>query len=191
MTVTIGSPSRSSALRFEDKKGKACVGLTTEKNAINLGFLTVLQEGHSYVGGYLVTNRWGRPLEFRLTTSVHPNRVQQVLYGQTLTPYICSDLIGKTLIEKTATAVDLIITDSRPVLDLRIHTGQPVAWLTREDASGTTAPLGFCPLEPCRWPLCRHPRFPTDAAAIKAILDHLDGVLDLAEPFTRVREAIG
>ena len=160
------------------------------EDAIHLGFLTVLQEGYSYVGGYLVTNRWGRPLEFRLSTSVQPNRVQQVLYGETLTPYICSDLIGKTLIEKTATAVDLIITDSQPALDLRIHTSQPVVWLKRGEGSVIGSSFILCPLEPCRWPLYRHPRFPTDAAAITALLDRLDGILDLAEPFARVREAI-
>ena len=65
---------------------------------VNLGFLTVLNEGNSFVGGYLVTNNWGRPLEFRLSTAVQPNRVQQVLYAATLRPYICADLIGKTLV---------------------------------------------------------------------------------------------
>src|SRR5262245_11160690 len=34
---------------------------------LNLGFLTVLHEASGYLGGYLVTNQWGRPLEFRLS----------------------------------------------------------------------------------------------------------------------------
>ena len=48
---------------------------------LTLGFLTVVQDAGGYLGGYLVTNAWGRPLEFRLTTAVQPNRVQQILYG--------------------------------------------------------------------------------------------------------------
>src|SRR5215831_801564 len=76
-----------------------------------LGFLTVLHEPTGYVGGYLVTNAWGRPLEFRLSTAVQPNRVQQILYGPTLEPYVCADLIGKTLIDKAGTPAELIITD--------------------------------------------------------------------------------
>ena len=67
---------------------------------MTLGFLTVLHENAGYVGGYLVTNQWGRPLEFRLSTAVQPNRVQQILYGGTLLSYICADLIGKTLVDK-------------------------------------------------------------------------------------------
>ena len=50
----------------------------------NLGFLTVVQDGNGYAGGYLVTNPWGRPVEFRLSTAVQPNRVHQILYGKTL-----------------------------------------------------------------------------------------------------------
>src|SRR5256885_15292316 len=87
----------------------------------NLGFLSVLQEANGYVGGYLVTNRWGRPLEFRLTSAVQPNRVQQVLYGDTLPAYVCGELIGRTLIEKTATPAALIITDNPLALDLRLR----------------------------------------------------------------------
>ena len=36
----------------------------------NLGFLTILQDPAGTLGGYLVTNLWGRPLEFRLTSAV-------------------------------------------------------------------------------------------------------------------------
>src|SRR5215475_12294428 len=76
-----------------------------------LGFLTVLHEASGYLGGYLVTNVWGRPLEFRLSTAVQPNKVQQILYGSTLEPYIHADLIGKTLVEKTSILVQLVLTD--------------------------------------------------------------------------------
>src|SRR5271168_101359 len=84
-----------------------------------LGFLTVLHEASGFLGGYLVTNIWGRPLEFRLSSAVQPNRVQQILYGGTLQPYICADLIGKTLVDKAGVPVQLVVTDREEVLDLR------------------------------------------------------------------------
>ena len=37
--------------------------------------------------------------------------------------------------------------------------------------------------------LC-HPRFSTDRAIVRELLNRLDGALDLAEPFVRIREAI-
>src|SRR5215469_1970005 len=100
---------------------------------LHLGFLTVLHEPTGYLGGYLVTNTWGRPLEFRLSTAVQPNRVHHILYGGTLQPYVCADLIGKTLVDKTATAVQLLVTDSEPVLDLRLKVAVPVVWLAPAD----------------------------------------------------------
>src|SRR5260221_11494922 len=96
----------------------------------NLGFLTVLHENAGYLGGYLVTNGWGRPLEFRLSTAVQPNRVQQILYGATLKPYIYADLIGKTLVEKCGTAAALIITDCAPALEWRQCIATPSACLS-------------------------------------------------------------
>lgn len=64
--------------------------------SLHLGFLTVFAEPNGYLGGYLTTNSWGRPLEFRLSTAVQPNKVQQILYARTLNEYLCADLIGKT-----------------------------------------------------------------------------------------------
>src|SRR5262245_18860040 len=146
---------------------------------VTLGFLTVLHEANGYLGGYLVTNQWGRPLEFRLSTAVQPNRVQQVLYGATLQPYICGDLIGKTLVDKTGTPAQLVVTDREPVLDLRLSVEFPVVWLAPVDdplgarlaehgAAIRSAAQGQAAI------LC-HPRFPADVAAVRGLLDRVDG----------------
>jgi hypothetical protein len=147
----------------------------------NLGFLSVLQEAGGYVGGYLVTNRWGRPLEFRLTSAVQPNRVQQILYGDTLAAYVSGELIGKTLIDKTATGVALIITDNPMALDLRLRLDLPVAlWrATGSESVGVAVALN----------LAAHGAFPDDGLLIRRIVDKL-GSLDLGEPFLRIREAM-
>ena len=83
---------------------------TPNAGPVNLGFLMVLQEGNTYLGGYLVTNQWGRPLGFHLSSAVQPNKVQQVLYAATLVPYVCADLIGKALVDKA-------LVDSRAVIN--------------------------------------------------------------------------
>src|SRR5213592_847196 len=105
------------------------VGQIPANVPLNLGFLTVLHEANGYLGGYLVTNVWGRPLEFRLSTAVQPNRIQQTLYAATLRPYVCADLIGKTLVDKAGVAVGLLLTDTDAVLDLRHKVDVPVVWV--------------------------------------------------------------
>lgn len=161
----------------------------------NLGFLTVLHESNGYLGGYLVTNVWGRPLEFRLTSAVQPNRVQQILYAGTMEPYICADLIGKTLVDKAAVPVQMLVTDHASVLDLRLKLECPVAWLAAADDAEATAMAergaAAAPAKAGQGPLLCHPRFPDDVARTRDLLGQLDASFDLSEPFVRIRDAIG
>ncbi|HYV34789.1 MAG TPA: hypothetical protein VE988_03735 [Gemmataceae bacterium] len=155
---------------------------------LHLGFLTVIREPSGYLGGYLVTNQWGRPLEFRLSTPVQPNRVQQILYAETLEPYVCGELIGKTLVDKTGTAVQVVVTDTEAALELRQRVEMPVVFLdskqnheimkdeNTKEGSGTS--------------VRSHARYPDDAAAIQETMDKIKGNFDLAEPFQRIREAM-
>lgn len=160
-------------------------------SAPNLGFLTVIHEISGYVGGYLVTNSWGRPLEFRLSTMVQPNRVQQILYGGTLKPYIYADLIGKTLVEKSGVAAQLVITDCGAALDLRLTWPTPMIWLAQAadasalelDQAGATVQRMASHLLLC------HPKHAEDVATAGALLAAV-GCSDLAEPFARIREAL-
>src|SRR5438552_435243 len=104
-----------------------------------LGFLTILREAGGYLGGYLVTNLWGRPLEFRLSTAVQPNRIQQILYAHTLAEFVCGELVGKALVEKTATPAHLVLTDTADALCLRRVVDVPVVWVApaeRPDVTG-------------------------------------------------------
>src|SRR5690349_21253291 len=93
---------------------------------LHLGFLTVFAEANGYLGAYPATSPRARPLEHRLSTAVQPNKVQQLLYASTLNEYLCADLIGKTLIDKTTTSVQLVVTDSLDLLPLRSRIDVPV-----------------------------------------------------------------
>jgi hypothetical protein len=148
--------------------------LSAPTSTTNLGFLTIVRDGAGYLGGYLVTNLWGRPLEFRISNAVQPNRVQQILYGQSLEPYICADLLGKTLVDKTATAAQIILTDHPAAVDLRLRLDVPVALVNADD------PIS---------PLSPHAHFPSDATVVRDLKNRL-GNFDFVEPFTRIREAL-
>ena len=156
---------------------------------LTLGFLAVLQEPTGWLGGYLVTNGWGRPLEFRLTTAVQPNRVQTALYGPTLVEYLHADVIGKTLVEKTGTKPDLIVTDSAPALALRARIEIPVISLAMQP--GTLAETVQLAHPRSGTPLYLPLRFADDRDAITRLLDRVDPAVDLTEPFARIREAVG
>ena len=92
--------------------------------------------------------------------------------------------------EKAGLPVQLVITDREEVLDLRLKLEAPVAWLapaeTRPESAGVARPAAGG-----RGPVLCHPRFAADADAVRGVLDRLDATFDLAEPFQRIREAIG
>lgn len=166
--------------------------MTLPSPPAHLGFLTVQHEPGGYLGGYLVTNLWGRPLEFRLSTAVQPNRVQQILYGPTLPGYVCGELIGKALFDKTGMAAQVILTDTVDGWTLRRAIDAPVVWVVPAgDPRAAQEQPGVVvrPATGFRGPLLAHPDFPEDAPRVKDLFDRLSG-LDLTEPFARIRDAI-
>lgn len=150
----------------------------------NLGFLSVSEEASGFVGGYLVTNSWGRPLEFRISSAVQPNRVQQILYGDTLRSYLCGEVIGKALVEKTATSVACVFIDQSESLEVRAHVAMPVAYWQRARLADEPEQGLYV-----RDQLYCHSRYAGDVGLVKEIAEKL-GAIDFGEPFARIREAI-
>lgn len=143
--------------------------------AVALGFLSLCQDATGVSGGYLLTNAWGRPLEFRLSSSVQPTKVQQILYGPTLADYLQCELIGRTLVEKSGSLPVLIVTDSPVGLGLAGRLNLPVVAVGDE---GESHPRSSKPIQTAG-----------DPEAVRAALELVDPAVDLAEPFARIREA--
>ena len=156
---------------------------------LQVGFLTILQESNGFLGGYLVTNQWGRPLEFRLSTAVQPNRIHQILYGSTLPGYLCGELIGKTLVEKCTATAQFIVTDHADALHLRPHVDVPVLCVCK--SSDISASVCLREQQGAKPAVLGHGHFPNDRAAVLSFLESVEDGLDLAEPFARIREALG
>lgn len=109
------------------------------KSAATLGFLTVLEHAqHGLMGGYLVLNPSGRPLEFHCTAPIKPNRAQQILFGPTLEPYIYGEQIAQALVNKSTLEPRLLCTDLRPVLAVRGLVPMPVALVLPQESLRAT-----------------------------------------------------
>ena len=158
--------------------------------SFTLGFLTILHDANGVLGGYLLTNAWGRPLEFRLSTAVQPNRVQQILYGPTLTEYLHADLIGKTLIEKTSQPPSLVIADTLPALALRSKLDIPVVAIRPEGIDLHSADVLSLQHPASSAPLVYSAKYADEVERLEGLLNRIDSAVDLAEPFARIREAV-
>lgn len=106
-----------------------------------LGFLTILEhEQHGLVGGYLILNSAGRPLEFHCTAPVKANRAQQILFGPTLESYLYGEQIGQTLLAKCSLDLLAVCTDVERALCVRDYVSRPVVLVIGGQANGAAAP---------------------------------------------------
>jgi len=172
-----------------------------------LGFLTVLEhEQVGLVGGYLILNAAGRPLEFHCTAPVKPNRAQQILFGPTLESYLYGEQIGQTLVAKGSVEPWAVYTDVERVLAVRDFVTLPVALVLGQEPAAAVAggsatssawrvdaphqsPSHLAQFAVGRNRLAVSAGRDSDRQSISGRLEHL-GAFDLREPFERIREAV-
>lgn len=156
--------------------------------SLRLGFLTAIHlENRGHVAGLLVTNKYGRPLEFQCTAPVRPNRAQELLYGPTLVPFLLGELLSKTLVERIGIKPHLLLTDRAEILDSRPHVSLPVACIGEEGRKrSNAAELIRVGKQPCSL----HSDFEDDRKTFEKLAKELAADADLLEPLDRVREAL-
>lgn len=154
---------------------------------LRLGFLAAVEvDGRGYVGGLLVTNQNGRPLEFQCTTPVKPDRTQEILYGKMLRPWLLGELIGRTLLDRVSIKPDIVITADADLLELRNHTDTPVACTLNAAAPRSTTPATELGGRRLRF----HESHQEDSKFVSNQTHLIPGQADLEEPLERVNEAL-
>lgn len=162
---------------------------SADQKRFHLGFLWVTKTDFGYVGGLLVTNQMGRPLEFQCTTPVRPNKTQEILYGPTLQAFIYSELIGKTLFDRLSVKPDLIVIAQPELLDLRPLIPAVVGCLIETSDSKKELPdqtFVQVGMQHVRF----NAKFNDDADLIASRSNVITADSDLSEPLERVKEAL-
>ncbi len=159
----------------------------SQSEQLRIGFMSTLEvEGRGHVGGLLVTSHTGRPLEFQCTTPVKPDRTQEILYGQSLRPWLLGELIGGTLLSRVSIKPDLVVVSEEEMLELRNHTKTPVACLNNSSSNSETTP----PQEIGGRQLRFHHEHAADSAFVESRAHLVPEQADLEEPLGRVQEAL-
>lgn len=183
------------------------------KTLPTIGFFTVTENAEwGYVGGLLVLNMAGRPLEFHCTAPLKPNRAQEILYGPTLRPFLYGEQIGATLAAKAKSDNLFLCTDSEPAMCLRDVISTPLVFVgsreetrpevpvetgkqrtLRFDSAHATARPAFSRLAEFAlgpFTVAVLERHQSDRPLVLERWQPFDGHLDLSEPFGRIREAL-
>jgi hypothetical protein len=89
-----------------------------KSDELKLGYLMVASPvPNVYVGGLMVTDARGLPVEFRYTEPIQPTKIQQVLYGQVLSGYIKREVILETLLKSTETKFKCLLVEDEQMQD--------------------------------------------------------------------------
>lgn len=161
-------------------------------DAIHFGFVTTVEiESLGLCGGMLLLNQVARPLEFHCTLPVKPTRSQQILYGASLRPFLCGQVIAKALLEKAKTKPHIIITDCLDTAELSHCSTVPMAFhsdAASPDTNTASAPWTEVDLNGQR--VLLHANTRDQSKVIQNWLNAYTNQNELAEPFERIRQAI-
>ncbi len=156
-----------------------------------LGFLTIATDASSArIGGLLLVNASGRPLEFHCTAAVKPNRAQEILYGPTLGEYLCGEQIGIALCDAIKQHPAIILTDIPDVLALRPLVKFPLLLALTEKHDHRDFSSQFAQSTQGRNKVYVRTAYQNDFSAVDALFKQMAANLDLEEPFGRIDEAI-
>lgn len=169
------------------------------RQLVALGFLAIIEhEQHGLLGGYLVLNAAGRPLEFHCTSGVRPNRAQAILFGPTLDAYLYGEQIGQALVTKSSLTPAVICTNQPQALALREFVQSPVLLVECEGETTGGGRLRVDGPQAAAGPrlLARRGRdrislaSGNDVERANALLSTLPESFELSEPFARIHAAL-
>lgn len=172
-----------------------------EPTKAKIGYI-LARESHEnvFMGGLLITDQKGFPLEFRYTDPVTPTKLQRVIYGNALNRYLIVEVIAKSLIESITDKPDIYITDSRMILELSDLFKAPLISIQESDESPfpelgyiSKLPNGeiLMQIHPSGSPV--HITYAGDPAGfekIQPLLSSSGNQMDLIEPLKRIDEAL-
>lgn len=154
------------------------------------------------LGGVLVTDGRGFPIEFRYTEPIIPTKIQKVLYGGGIEKYIKVDVILDSLLKVLSSNYDLLIVDDETLLaykEIKDIVKLSIAKAPSLSSPGQTQKISDseCLLqialsqEPIRVQLpagskCEGERF----EIIKQLLTQVGENIDIVEPLDRVRKSV-
>ena len=164
------------------------------------GYLVVqADDGGTYVGGLMVTDTSGLPVDFRFTDPVTPTRLQRALYGGVLDRYLRTEVVLRTLMDALEQPPSLLVVNDPSLLDEPIDIC-PMAFVgpSRSDAlgavgtrSGQGSDTYLLQVSESGHPLrVTLPSGSGDEEPVGAVLAELGTRMDVLEPLERVRAAL-
>jgi hypothetical protein len=152
-----------------------------------IGFYSVEYSEHlGWIGGYLMLNAGGRPLEFHCTLPIRPSRTQEILYGATLRDQLIGEAIPTALLKQSKNQPLIFCSDQPEALRFADRADFPVV-LAANELNSSKLHVPTITIQTAQGTLRTEARF---ADRVRDAMETLAELPDIEEPFARIREAI-
>lgn len=81
-----------------------------------IGYLSVQSFDNKHIGGILIVNEYGIPVEFKYSEPISPTKLQQIIYGNSLEYYLHVEIIAKGLVQKLENKPEVILVQDPTLL---------------------------------------------------------------------------
>ncbi len=82
-----------------------------------IGYLSIDVESEKHLGGIIVVDDRGVPVEFKYTKPVQPTQLQRIIYGKALEDYLHVEIIAKALLSKLESKPQVVLTDDVKLIE--------------------------------------------------------------------------
>lgn len=165
------------------------------------GYLVTLQETDAFLGGTMITDHHGIPIDFKYTDPIIPTKVQRIIYGSVLETYIRNHVLISALAKDIGVPPSFFIVlpeqlaaiqEAQELLVVAIQRTQFAS--LGDPGSVTRGKEGDCLVQGCHGP---HPLRivfgEIDTTRQKTIMDdlvRLSKYMDVVEPLERLQTAL-
>lgn len=177
----------------------------SKPNELKLAYLAVTTPvPNVYIGGLMVTDGRGLPIEFRYTEPIQPTKIQQILYGQVLSGYIKREVILDTLLKSIESKFKCLLVEDEQLVNASASKGFSIIRLT-ETKSPPLTELGQTEVisateillqtahqaSPIRLNLPENPEtVPDGGQPVYSLLTEAGQTMDVQEPLKRIHKAL-
>lgn len=100
---------------------------------MKIAYINFYSKEDTYRAGVLVTDRSTRPLEFRITSDLNIDQLQQILYGEALEDILFKEKFSIQLLKSLQEDYDILLTKEKSLLSLRKSIDKPVVHIQKFD----------------------------------------------------------
>lgn len=170
-------------------------------SAANPAYLITLFEKDAYVGGMMITDHHGIPLDFKYTDQVTPTKVQRIIYGSVMEQYIRNHVIIGALVQELKQQPNFFVVSQHQIFEIQEANSLPVIALQRTQFNALGEPgavnrakeneilLQGRPETPPTRVIFGEMQVEQQETIIKDLI-YLAKFMDLVEPMERLEEAL-